>query len=137
MNVVDPSELVNSVPTDDDVVPGPVAPPAPEAYTGYGRRRLWLMRNEQWLIYCLPFIVFMAIGALEPLGPKQGIFAAGTPVIDYQLYPYIYTAKIALTCAAMLWVWPGYRKFPWHVSWLAVVVGIVGAVAWIGICKLQ
>lgn len=59
------------------------------------------------------------------------------PQIPYSYYPVIYTWKIALTVAAMLLVWPGYRTFPWKVSPLAPIVGVVGVVLWIGICKLD
>jgi CAAX prenyl protease-like protein len=37
----------------------------------------------------------------------------------------------------MVWVWPGYRLFPWRVHGLSVVVGVVGAVLWIAINKYQ
>jgi CAAX prenyl protease-like protein len=95
------------------------------------------MRNEQWLIYCLPFLVFMVVGAFEPYGPTKGIFAEEHGFVTYNLYPYVYTLKIILTSLAMLWVWPGYRQFPWKVSGLAVLVGAVGAVLWVGINKGQ
>jgi CAAX prenyl protease-like protein len=49
----------------------------------------------------------------------------------------IYTVKIVLVMAAMAVVWPGYRQFPFRVSPLAPLVGAVGIVLWIGICKLQ
>ena len=59
------------------------------------------------------------------------------PQLPYRHYPVVYTAKVALTCIAMLIVFPGYRTFPFRVSWLAVLVGSVGIVLWIGICKLD
>jgi uncharacterized protein len=118
----------------------------PPVFTGYGRRRRWLLRNEQWLIYCLPFLVYMLVGFFEPSGPSNGIFpkkpwiidANIVPYIDYQVYPYIYTLKIALTCLAILWVWPGYLQFPW--KWnkgLSIAVGVIGAVLWVAINKGQ
>lgn len=120
-------------------------PDPPPVFTGNGRRRLWLMRNEQWLIYCLPFLVYMLVGFFEPSGPTNGVFPKNpwiidphiVPYIDYQVYPYIYTLKIALTCLAVVWVWPGYRQFPFKVSGLAFLVGIVGAVLWVAINKGQ
>ena len=48
-----------------------------------------------------------------------------------------YTIKIALTIAAMAYVWPGYRQFPFRISWLAIVVGVVGVALWIAICQMQ
>jgi CAAX prenyl protease-like protein len=49
----------------------------------------------------------------------------------------IYTAKIALVMATMAALWPGYRQFPWKVSPLGVGVGVVGAIVWISLCRLQ
>ncbi|MEE9601993.1 MAG: CAAX prenyl protease-related protein, partial [Thermoguttaceae bacterium] len=41
------------------------------------------------------------------------------------------------TVAVMLFVLPGYRTFPFRVSPLAPLIGVVGAAAWIGICLLH
>jgi len=74
--------------------------------------------------------------AAEPFFDKdagEGLF----PKINYSYYPHVYTAKIALTLLAMLLVWPGYRTFPLRVSWLSVVVGVVGVVFWIALCHLR
>ena len=57
--------------------------------------------------------------------------------IPYRYYPMIYTWKIALTVAAMLLVIPGYRAFGGGVHGIGLVVGIVGGVLWIAICKLH
>jgi CAAX prenyl protease-like protein len=90
----------------------------------------------------------MAIGNLEPKAPKidEAGGAEAAPQaeaaeknwlgLEYRHYPLVYTVKIALTIAAMLFVLPGYRQFPFHVSLLAVGVGIVGVVLWVGICSL-
>lgn len=112
----------------------------PFTYQGPGRRRMWLMRNEQWLIYCLPFLVYMAVGTLEPAGPVDGIFETRhglTSFFTYNLYPFIYSLKIGLTCLAIAWVWPGYRQFPFQLSGLAVGIGVIGAILWIAINKGQ
>ena len=37
----------------------------------------------------------------------------------------------------MIFVLPGYRQFPFRISLLAIVVGVVGVVLWIGICNLR
>jgi CAAX prenyl protease-like protein len=49
----------------------------------------------------------------------------------------VYTAKIALTIAAMVVVLPGYRQFPCRVSMLAVDVGVIGGVLWLVLCHLN
>ena len=45
--------------------------------------------------------------------------------MEYKHYPVIYTVKIALTAVAIWFVLPGYRQFPFRISWLAIVVGVV------------
>ena len=71
-------------------------------------------------------------GAFEPTEEKP--FELLGFVIEYAAYPQIYTVKILLTMFAIFAVWPGYRQFPFRVTLLAPVVGIVGVVLWIGIC---
>src|SRR3989304_1774478 len=92
-------------------------------------------RKNPWLVFLLPFVVFMLIGSLEPTPDKPGGQAIGLS-IAYDLYPLTYTIKIALTIAAIGFVLPGYRKFPCHFSPLAVGVGVVGVIFWIGLCRL-
>jgi hypothetical protein len=105
------------------------------------------------MTFLLPFLVYMVVGSLEPAAPKpltaaqlaapehlQREMAEGTPNrfgLRYKHYPIVYTVKIALTIAAMIYVLPGYRRFPFRVSPLALVVGVVGVVLWIWICRLE
>jgi CAAX prenyl protease-like protein len=93
-------------------------------------------RKNPWLVFLLPFVVFMIVGSLEPTPDKPGGAAIGL-AIPYSLYPAVYTIKIALTLAAVVFVLPGYKEFPFRVSLLAVVVGVVGALIWVGLCKLD
>ena len=120
----------------------------------------WLSKWP-WVTFLLPMIVFMVATSFEPTpppkfdsgeiaspdegsneGPNEGFFAEdpGTgllPAISYRYYPHVYTAKIVVTLLAMLLVWPGYRTFPFRVSGLSVVVGVVGVVLWIVLCHLR
>jgi hypothetical protein len=117
-----------------------------------------LIARHPWLPFLLPFVVYMVVGSFEPeppttfgpkpqaaladqigdtSGPKATIEADNWFGLRYAHYPIVYTVKIALTIAAMLFVWPGYRQFPFRVSLLAVVVGVVGVVLWIGLCQLH
>ncbi len=57
--------------------------------------------------------------------------------MPYRFYPYLYTAKIVLTVAAMLLVIPGYRSFPFRINGVAIAVGLIGGAAWIVLCKLH
>ncbi|MCA9229598.1 MAG: CAAX prenyl protease-related protein [Planctomycetales bacterium] len=114
----------------------------------------WLSRWP-WVTFLLPMIVYMLMGTLEPKPPQvaekvdeataeferqiaesfdeEGLL----PAIRYEHYPLIYTAKIVLTLVTMVLVWPGYGSFPLKVSCMSVVVGVVGVVLWIGLCRLQ
>ena len=95
-----------------------------------------LLEKHRWLVFILPLAVFMLVGTLEPTPEKSGGTAIGL-AIGYKHYPVVYTLKIALSVAAVIFVLPGYRKFPFRASPLAVLVGVVGAVLWVGICKLE
>jgi CAAX protease family protein len=125
----------------DDFAPSssstPLATGNPQLLTG----------RYPWLTFVLPFVVYMVLGTFEPGPPKPGItLPDGTTRaadnqnwfgLEYRHYPAAYTIKIALTLAAMAVVFPGYRQFPFHISPLAVIVGVVGVFLWIGICYLQ
>ena len=114
----------------------------------------WLAKWP-WATFLLPMVVYMLLGTFEPTPPPVSNLVDDAtaeferqleesfdnesllPEIRYQYYPYIYTAKIAITLAVMILVWPGYRSFPWRVSGTSVVVGIVGVVLWVALCRLQ
>ena len=125
----------------------------------------WLSRWPA-LTFLLPFAVFMLVGSLEPTPPKQNARQNDTanassegpleevmettvaeeffpddggliPRIPYAYYPWVYTLKIVLTGISMALVWPGYRTFPWRVSWLSLLVGVVGVGLWILLCHLR
>jgi CAAX prenyl protease-like protein len=83
----------------------------------------------------VPYAVFVLVNALEPT-PESSLNLPGFS-ISYDSYPVIYTAKIALVMAVMAALWPGYRQFQLKVSPLAVGVGVVGAVVWVSLCRLQ
>jgi CAAX prenyl protease-like protein len=97
--------------------------------------RLALLQRHRWLTFLLPLVVFMLIGALEPTPKTPGGQAIGL-AIPYAHYPLVYTLKIVLTTAAIAFVLPGYREFPLRVHPLAVLVGVVGIVVWVGLCRL-
>jgi uncharacterized protein len=94
--------------------------------------RTTLLERQHWVTFLLPFLVFMLAGTLEPTPTAPGGKAIGL-AIPYSYYPWMYAARIALTVAAVVFVWPGYRKFPWRLSWTAIVVGLIGGPLWIGL----
>jgi membrane protease YdiL (CAAX protease family) len=135
---------------NSEAEPREVAPKLPDG---------WLSRYP-WATFLLPMIVFMVLSTFEPTPPpnfKPGdakniaelranleraeALAATSegwlPKFSYQAYPWIYTAKLALVVLAMIAVLPGYRTFPWRVSFLSVVVGVLGVVLWVVICDLR
>jgi len=124
-----------------------------KAKTAIASTRAERLAEQPWLTFLLPFFVYMVLGSFEPGAPdplteaqlaapvhlRQQI-AEGQPNflgLRYKHYPLVYTVKIALTIAAMLYVLPGYRQFPFRVSPLAIVVGVVGVVLWVWICQLH
>ena len=94
-----------------------------------------LLEKHPWTIFLLPFIVFMVVTSLEPTPDAPG-GALGFS-IPYAYYPWVYSVKIALVLATIGLIWPGYRQFRFHVSLLAILIGAVGVVIWVGLCKLQ
>ncbi len=103
--------------------------------------------RSPWQTFLLPFIIYMVLGSFEPSPPKPPLVlpdGSTRPAVnqnwfglEYRQYPVVYTVKIALTIAAMAFVSAGYRRFPFRISWLAIVVGIVGVGLWIGICQMH
>jgi CAAX prenyl protease-like protein len=115
----------------------------------WSERRAALLARHPWLPFVLPFVVYMVVGSLE-MGqptrahPKTTNFLG----IRHEHYPIVYTTKIVLTIAAMAFVWPagtrqtappgaGALRFPFRVSPLAIVVGVMGVVLWVWICSWQ
>lgn len=109
--------------------------------------------RSPWAVFLLPFLVYSVLNSLEPAAPPpltdlqlaapqriQDELLAGQPNLiglRYKHYPLIYTVKIAFTIAAILYVFPGYRQFPFRISLLAIAVGVVGVVLWVWICSLH
>ncbi len=113
----------------------------------------------RWWPYVAPLAVFMVVGSLEPTPAPHAASAAveseepaaeehvpapppkpawaNLTAIEYRWYPLVYLVKIALTFGAMAAAWPMYRSFRWRLGRWAVLVGALGAVVWIGLCRLR
>lgn len=87
-------------------------------------------------MFVLPITVYLLAGALEPSHDEPGGKLLGLS-LPYSAYPLIYSAKIALTLAAIGFVLPGYRQFRRPPGMLALLVGAVGIVVWIGLWWLS
>ena len=125
-----------------------------------------LLRRHHWLTVLMPFLVYMLVNVFVPSAPDpevqaeiarlnkqietgneaartlakeklEKIEAEESHKIPYKAYPGVYTAMIGLTALAMLFVLRGYFAFPWKVHGIAFVIGVVGGVLWIGLCKLH
>ena len=123
------------------------------------------LRTNPWIVCLLPFLVFMLGGTFEPAppvtSPPATTPAAAMPIaqtgaepaihdakpatgfaITYADYPWVYTAKIVLTLAAVIFVLPGYRQLApvlgrLRVSLLAIAVGAIGIVVWVALAWAQ
>lgn len=113
---------------------GPITSPSGTAQAAACDQPAWLAAYP-WMTFVLPLAAFMVIGGLEP--PRSTIEQLSGLTIPDSWYPPIYAIKICLTVGAMALVWPGYRQFPWRLSPLALLVGALGVVVWIGLCKLE
>jgi uncharacterized protein len=98
--------------------------------------RTTLLERQRWVVFLLPFVVYMLVSSLEPTPKQPGGEAIGL-AIPYAGYPWLYAVKIALTVVAVVFVWPGYRAFPPRITLLAILVGVVGGPLWIGLCHLD
>lgn len=119
----------------------------------------WLS-TYPWATFVLPMAIFMVLSAFEPTPPEnfdphaakditelraqlvraealEATDQGFLPKFSYQAYPWIYSAKLLLVAMAMIAVLPGYRTFPWRVSTLSIVVGVVGVVLWVVLCHLR
>ena len=94
-----------------------------------------MLERYRWLVFVLPMAVYMLIGSsIEPSPHAEGKVFGLAPSSAYCL---VYTAKIALTLAAMALVLPGYRQFRRPPGLLAVLVGAAGILVWLGLWYLS
>ena len=93
-----------------------------------------LLEKHAWMVFLLPFGVYMLLGSLEP-SSSQMAGALFPPAVPYAWYPLIYTLKIVATLIAFGLVGTGFRQFPLRLSPWAIVVGVVGAAVWIALAK--
>ncbi len=99
-------------------------------------------RRNPWLVFLGPMVVYMVLGMLAPAHPSADRPQEPAPngvglVIEYRYYPLVYSLQLAATLAMLIYAAPGYRQFPFRVSGLAALVGVVGAAVWIGLAFAQ
>lgn len=107
----------------------PTSLPAP-CHVLHGNRPS-LVQRHRWLVFVLPMAVYSLAGCIEPAPHSESPAWLGlSPALAYSV---VYTFKIAATLAAMAFVLPGYRQFRRPPCLLAVLIGAVGVVVWIGL----
>ena len=116
------------------------SPDIEEKSTGqkHAETPIWLdMRHP--LPYLLPMFAYMIFGMFEPTAPgkfglpgEPGLFGFG-----YDQYPFVYAFKLLLTIGVLALCAPAWRQWKFRVSPLAIVVGVVGVVLWVAICRLD
>lgn len=95
------------------------------------------------LPFLLPLAVFMLLATFEPSPPEPSDGGAVVEAdnwfgLTFSHYPYAYAARLAVAFATLAVCWrPIIHQFPFRVSWLSVVVGVVGVVLWVAICSLD
>jgi hypothetical protein len=96
--------------------------------------------RNPWVVYLLPFAVYLVVGSFEPPPPSAAGEDAVEPWLDlglrYEHYPWIYGVKILLTTIAIVAV---AREYPPRrsVHPLAFAVGVIGVVAWVALAHFQ
>jgi uncharacterized protein len=71
------------------------------------------------------------------IGPEDELDEHGHVQMPYRYYPIVYTIKIAATLAVLLLALPAFLVYRLRVNAIAVLVGVIGVVLWVGICKLD
>ena len=131
----------------DDTTGSPGPKPSPWA--------IWqqFMRQQRWIPFVLPFAVFILSGYLQPSVPGKPAVEATSPLAASEMpvsepaagtefwlrfgYPLGYTLRIGLTGIAVLLVCPVWLRISWRCTKWAIVIGLVGGLLWIGICRLR
>lgn len=110
-----------------------------------------ILGNHPWLVFVLPIMVYMLLGACEPKLPDTVNIEDLSSVsevelrtttwfgytISYRDYPMIYSIRLLITVVVLLLVSPGFRLFPWRLHPGSILIGAVGIVVWVVLCRLD
>ncbi|MFZ5828680.1 MAG: CAAX prenyl protease-related protein [Planctomycetota bacterium] len=120
------------LPPSDSDRPAPSAGETAAAPQPPGWRNQLLIRFP-WFAFIAPLAAYLILGQFEAtFAAPEGTSSAN----GWSAYLIAYSLKIALT-AAIVWVaWPAYKQFRPRGMLLAVLVGVVGVVVWVGLCQL-
>ena len=91
--------------------------------------------DRPWEACVVPFVVFLAIGLLEPTRSGDGL--AGVLRIPFAAYPFIYSLRIAATLLVLARSWTPIRRWWGRPAWWPPLVGLALVVPWIVLASLQ
>ena len=101
-------------------------------------------RSSNPLPFVLPFVVFtlVSLWQIDVMGSFEGDGFENSPIPTMTPEVWQYIAKLGLQIAACTAVLVYYRKtyvqhFPFRISPLSILVGVVGVVLWIAVCYPQ
>ena len=83
----------------------------------------------------MPFVVFLAVGLLEPTRSGDGL--AGALGIPFAAYPFLYSLRIVATLLALARSWTPLRRWLGRPTWWPPLVGLTLVVPWIVLASLQ
>jgi len=89
-----------------------------------------VLERHGWVAYLLPLVVFTLVGSFEPSRGTESWLG-----LRFEQFPWVYAARIALTLAAIVFVWPVFGEFGWRMTPLSALVGVVGGALWIWLCR--
>jgi CAAX prenyl protease-like protein len=91
--------------------------------------------DRPWEACVVPFVVFLAVGLLEPTRSGDGL--AGVLGIPFTAYPFIYSLRIVVTLLALARSWTPIRRWLGRPNWWPPLVGLALVVPWIVLASLQ
>jgi CAAX prenyl protease-like protein len=91
--------------------------------------------SDPWRTCLVPMMVFLAVGLLEPT--KEGGGVAASLGISYELYPFLYAIRVAVTLGLLAWIWPSLRGWLGRPTWWPPLVGLLMVVPWVWLSHLQ
>lgn len=94
--------------------------------------------HKPTVAFLMPLLVFLVIVQWYPSFADAQQFDAGEVSFDTKLYMVMLVSQIVIATGLLV----GFRKiylrhFPLKFSLWSIVVGVVGVVAWVGICHLE
>ncbi len=88
-----------------------------------------------WHVCVVPYAVFLAAGAAEPVASGGGL--AGALGLSYSAYPVCYALRLAATLAVLAWCWRPLAAWVGRPTWWPPLLGLALVVPWVTLASLQ